>query len=708
MENFLLRDKIIRETEMPHIPDHRFYAAEFGIRKNSALLQTGALQKAIDTISASGGGRLILPEGKYRTGALQLKSSVDLHLEDPGTVLSFAAEEIEKNYPLVYSHWEGTPCYNYSPLLYALRAHDIAVTGTGILDGGADDLHWWNWHHQMENAWSEDKQDLQAADRKLLRSMNRQGIMSEDRKFRSGHFLRPNFLQPLYCTRVLLSGFTVHNSPMWQLNPVMCRSVVIENVNMSSHGPNNDGCDPESCMNVIIRNCRFDSGDDCISLKSGRDKDGREANIPCENILIEQNTFADGHGGIALGSEMSGGIRHIAAVRNHFTSPNLTYALRFKSNARRGGMIEDVVFSDCTIDHVSGAAVHGTMLYEDGRNGDELPVFRNIRIENIKASGGDYGIFLEAFKEVPIRGLVLKNINIDHAEKEMRCMNWQDPVLSHVIINGKTFPRPDKVRMLGVPVAGSTLQASAEMNGLSADAAEKIIYSWSIAAAEKNEKDICIERHDAQQLTVTEDMKFISVSAEDIRGNTEKSRTYRIIAEQEKNSWEDYVKDTAEPGDRKRMLIACCRLAARSILEPGPEIPLCEPVTRKILAGMLLAFSETDTPHCRNMQMEEAVRNGYLVPGENGEMNPEGCVTRQEMATVVMQCCGVNYRNASTTMPVCSDSDEVAECYGTNAARSLFFGFMQLDSADAFRPLCKVTMGDAIQILDRVADFAGI
>lgn len=158
---------------------------------------------------------------------------------------------------------------------------------------------------------------------------------------------------------------------MWQLNPVQCQSVIVDGVTLSSHGANNDGCDPESCSGVWIKNCRFDTGDDCISLKSGRGRDGREANIPCENILIEHNESADGHGGVDLGSEMSGGIRKVLACDNRFSSPNLTYALRLKTNAKRGGKVEQIMLCDSVMDHVHGAAVHGTMLYEDGRNGDQ-------------------------------------------------------------------------------------------------------------------------------------------------------------------------------------------------------------------------------------------------------------------------------------------------------------------------------------------------
>ena len=291
-----LRNTILSQIQLPCIGKNRMQ-----VEPVSGQMQTRQLQQAIDDLSWRGGGTLVLQPGVYRTGALHLKNGVELHLASEDTLVQFVPDDPAENYPLVFSHWEASPCYNFSALLYACDAQDIAVTGKGVLDGGADADHWWNWHHQVETSWSENKLDLQLADRRTLRSMNLGGVPVDRRIFGEGHYLRPNFFQPIRCQRVLLQGVTLRNSPMWQLNPVLCSSVVVDGVTLSSHGANNDGCDPESCNGVWIKNCRFDTGDDCISLKSGRDRDGREANVPCRNILIENNDFADGHGGVALG-----------------------------------------------------------------------------------------------------------------------------------------------------------------------------------------------------------------------------------------------------------------------------------------------------------------------------------------------------------------------------------------------------------------------
>ncbi len=686
MKKQLLRETILKRIEKPVIPAADYPAACFGILPDGEKVQTALLQAAIDEVSARGGGRLLLPKGRYRSGALRLKSGVELHLESRDTVLSFVNTEPEKHYPVVFTHWEATPCYNFSPLIYACDEHDIAVTGEGTLDGGADKDHWWNWHHQVENAWSADKPDLQLADRMALRKMNVDGVPVKERIFGPGHYLRPNFIQPIRCERVLLQGFTLKHSPMWQLNPVMCKSLTVDGVTLSSHGANNDGCDPESCSGVLIRGCRFDTGDDCISLKSGRDRDGRIANAPCEDVVIEKNEFADGHGGIALGSEMSGGIRRVLAMDNRFSSPNLTYALRLKTNARRGGRVEDIVLADSVMEHVHGAAVHGTMLYEDGRNGNDLPVFSNITIENIVAHGGDYGIFLEAFEEVPITGLVLRNIRIDGVSQTMRSMNWKDPVVEDVVINGKQFPRPVGVRILGVPVKNGQVRAAAECCGKDGDCH----FSWQIS----RDGSQWLEAGTGPCFTVPDTARYLRVAAADACGNVEASCRYSVVELPPSDAGQDETRS---------------RLVCRGMLEASDKTPEDALITRQRLAQMMLPLANPalESPEPGSHALRVAVGNHFLASLPEQGLCPDGYVTRQEMATVAMQACGVNYRNASSTMPVCADADKVSNNYGTNVARALYFRFMNLEPDGRFEPGRFVTMGEAIGILNRVADFAG-
>lgn len=719
MNQAALRQEILSHIHFPRIPSVTVNGAERGILPDTGENLRKPLQNAIDALSAQGGGCLALPAGVYRTGALRLKSGVELCLESPQTLLQFVSDDLEANYPLELSHWEASPCWNFSALLYARGEHDMAVTGPGVLDGGAGQEHWWNWHHQVEQSWSADKPDFQQRDRMELRRMNMDGVPVRERRFGPGHYLRPNFVQFLRCERVLLSGFTLCRSPMWQINPVYCRGVIVDGVTMRSHGPNNDGCDPESCDGVWIKNCVFDTGDDCISLKSGRDRDGREANAPCAHILIEDNHFADGHGGIALGSEMSGGIHSVLACGNRFSSPNLTYALRLKTNARRGGFVERVMLCDSVMERVHGAAVHGTMLYEDGRNGGYLPVFRDITVENITARGGDYGIFLEAFPEVPITGLTLRNIRIDGVRRELRGMNWKDAVVENVEINGKRFPRPGSVRILGVPFPGGVVRAAAE-GGLGS-----LSFHWEVSPDAERRRSAGKVSPDAEKRQ----------SAGEVSSDAERRRSAGETSP-DAESWQSAGTGssfTVPPGAARVRLTACdaagsqetsavyhvlpvscsgaaARLACRGMLPPSLP-PDDTPVTRGQLAGMLLPLADRSLPVPAPTDTDMpsaalAAANAFFPLDAEGRFFPDKTVTRQEMATVAMEACGVSYRNASSTTPVCADADRVANNYAANAARALYFGFLTLENGN-FYPERAVTVGEAVEILDRVADFAG-
>ena len=198
------------------------------------------------------------------------------------------------------------------------RPGHIAITGSGTFDGQAGKNAWWDWKASG------------GKDSETLRQMGEDDVAAANRRFGAGHQLRPNFVQPHGCRNVLIEGVTFVNSPMWILNPVLCQNVTVRGVTVSSHGPNNDGCNPESCRDVLIENCTFDTGDDCIAIKSGRNADGRRIGVPSENIIIRGCPMKDGHGGVVLGSEMSGGIRNVFVEDCVMGSPNLERAIRLK------------------------------------------------------------------------------------------------------------------------------------------------------------------------------------------------------------------------------------------------------------------------------------------------------------------------------------------------------------------------------------------
>ena len=408
-----MAEEILTHISDPVFPAYTVNVLDYGAVPNDGKLDTAAIQRAIDETSAHGGGTVVIPSGVYDVGAITLKSNVNLHLESKDTVLRFTRDITPANYPLVFAHYEGSKLYNWSPLIYAYQQENIALTGKGTLDGQADKNNWWNWSRTVNPDGTTTRPS--SADAKLLRKMTDDGTPAEERIFGEGHYLRPNFYQPIECTNVLVEGVTIANSPMWELNPVLCTNFTARGVTIDTHGYNNDGCDPENCNYVLIENCFFNTGDDCIAVKAGRNRDGRElgeAGHPTQNLIIRNNTFADGHGGIACGSEMSGGIKNLFADNNTFDSPTLNYALRFKTNAERGGAVENIYLRNSKVKSVGNAVVHATMLYDVGRDGNYLPQFKNITIENLTSSGGEYGIFMEAFEEVPITGLVFRNVEM--------------------------------------------------------------------------------------------------------------------------------------------------------------------------------------------------------------------------------------------------------------------------------------------------------
>ena len=213
---------------------------------------------------------------------------------------------------------------NYSPFIYAFEAENIAITGTGHARraGGPGPLVGLARHRPSAKARQT------AARTRLIEMAGARRAGGASASSATGQFLRPNFIQPYRCRNVLIEGVTIINSPMWEIHPVLCQNVTVRGVTINSHGPNNDGCDPESCRDVLIERCTFDTGDDCIAIKSGRNDDGRRVNVPIENVIIRDCSMKDGHGGVTIGSEISGGARNVFAERCRMDSPQLDRALR--------------------------------------------------------------------------------------------------------------------------------------------------------------------------------------------------------------------------------------------------------------------------------------------------------------------------------------------------------------------------------------------
>jgi unsaturated rhamnogalacturonyl hydrolase len=390
---------ILARIKVPKSPARDFKITDYGARPGGDTDNTEAIRKAIEACHTSGGGRVVVPPGVFQTGAVHLKSNVNLHISE-GATLKFSADPA-KYLPVVHTRFEGTECMNYSPLIYAFEQENIAITGAGILDGSASNDNWWKWARRSPGA----AEPPARADISKLRDMAERGVPVKERVFGSGHFLRNSFIQPYRSRNILIEGVRIINSPMWEIHPVLSSNVTVRGVSVDSHGPNNDGCDPESSRDVLIENCVFDTGDDCIAIKSGRDADGRRVHVPSENIIIRNCTMNDGHGGVVIGSEISGDCRNVFVEHCRMDSPNLDRALRFKSNARRGGVIENVFMRDVKIGRVSEAVLTVDFLYDTGAEGAHRPVLRNVSLERVQATASPRVMWIVGFPGVTIENI---------------------------------------------------------------------------------------------------------------------------------------------------------------------------------------------------------------------------------------------------------------------------------------------------------------
>ena len=425
-------DAIVKGITVPRFPSRDLDITSFGAVADGVTSCTEAIRKAIAACRAAGGGRVIVPKGRFLTGAVRLESDVNLHVDAGGT-LAFSSDP--RDYlPLVFTRWEGVELMNYSPFIYAFEATNIAITGPGTLDGQASADRWWNWRGAGA---ARGAAPSQLPGRTRLIEMQARGVPVAERTFGEGYFLRPNFIQPYRSRNVLIEGVTIVNSPMWELHPVLCQSVTIRNVTINSHGPNNDGCDPESCRDVLIERCSFDTGDDCIALKSGRNDDGRRLHTPVENIVIRDCTMKDGHGGVVIGSEISGGARNVFAERCRMDSPRLDRVLRLKTNSVRGGVIEGVYMRDVTVGQVAEAVVTIDFFYEEGDAGKYPPTVRNIEVRNVTSKKSQYAFLLRGYPHAPITGVRVVDCRFDGVEKADVPESVKGLDLTNVSINGR-------------------------------------------------------------------------------------------------------------------------------------------------------------------------------------------------------------------------------------------------------------------------------
>ena len=413
--------RIEQSIQLPKIAERQFLITSFGAKTTATAAQNQkAINKVISLVSKKGGGKVIIPKGTWNTGAIELKSHVNLVLEE-GATLHFAFEP--KLYPLVRTSWEGLACWNYSPCIYAYKATDIAITGKGTIDGGGNNDTFWQWNGSPRFGFKEGvtKESQKLGSRSKLLKMAEDGVPFDERKFGMGYGLRPQLVNMVHCERILIKDVKMINSPFWVIHPLLSKNITVDGVYVWNEGPNGDGCDPEACENVLIQNCVFHTGDDCIAIKSGRNNDGRLWNQPSKNIIIRNCKMEDGHGGVVIGSEISGGCENVYAENCVMDSPHLERILRIKTNNCRGGQVQNINMRNVVVGQCKEAVVKINLDYEKKEicyRGFE-PIVNNVNVENVTCQKSDYGVLIIGRDSLEnVYDINIKNCKFDGVVKE--------------------------------------------------------------------------------------------------------------------------------------------------------------------------------------------------------------------------------------------------------------------------------------------------
>jgi polygalacturonase len=413
------------QIKPPTFPDRTFNIRNYGAVADGTTMNTKAFADAVAACTAAGGGKVVVPRGTWLTGPIHLKSNVSLYLEKDAEIRF--STNFDDYLPVVFTRYEGIECYNYSPPIYANDCTNIAITGSGKLDGSGH--AWWT------------NRGTQEKSAQKLHEMTR-GVPVKDRVFGSTKaFLRPSFIQFMNCRNILVEGVTVGSGPMWTIHPVYCENVIVRKVTLHTKGPNNDGVNPDSCKNVLIEYCNFDTSDDAIAIKSGRDEDGWRVNRPSENVVVRHCRFGLGEdcdGVVSIGSEMSGGVKNVLIRNCHFDQT--VRGIRIKSMRGRAGIVENIWIHDITTDRIGGEPIllntfYGSSSIEPFSN--RPPLFRNIRIRNLDCRRSRNALTIKGLPEQPIENVTIENLSVA-SENGLTCSDANGITLTNVII------KPDK------------------------------------------------------------------------------------------------------------------------------------------------------------------------------------------------------------------------------------------------------------------------
>lgn len=450
-------DNLLPKISKPTFRKDTFDIVKFGAKSDGITKNTEFINNAIIACNKAGGGVVLIPKGLWLTGPIVLKSNINLYVEQ-GALLQFSDDL--NDFSLIESTYEGLPAYRRQAPISANNAENIGITGKGIIDGAGaawrpvkkSKLNESQWKNLVASGGVLDvKGDTWYPSASALKgaSTENPGVMTPGKTMQDNEaikdFLRPNMVTFTNCNKILLEGVTFQNSPAWCLHPLLSQNITLRNLIIKNpwYAQNGDGVDLESCKNVLVEGCNFDVGDDAICLKSGRNEYGRKRGVPTENVIIKNNIVYAAHGGIVIGSEMSGGVRNVFA--SHCTFMGTDIGLRFKTTHGRGGVVENIYITDMNMTNIPSEAILFDMYY-NGKEAaealknpkaemkpvtEETPVFRNFYIRNITCSGAQHGIYIQGLPEMNVQNILIENA-ILQANKGFTCIEGSNIQLKNV------------------------------------------------------------------------------------------------------------------------------------------------------------------------------------------------------------------------------------------------------------------------------------
>jgi polygalacturonase len=365
---------------------------------------TATINHLIDSLAGRGGGTLFFPAGTFLTGPIIMKSNITLYI-DAGSVINFS-DDFADYLPMVQSRWEDVRVKNFKSQIYAYRCENIAIRGDGQLEGQGQ--KWWDFMRSVNS-----KQVVDNKWQQIFMEENKELLAKNSYISSKNNFLRPPMITTYECKNVLIEGVSFSNPPFWTIMPAFTENITITGITIENPGnsPNTDGIDPSSCRNVHISNCHISVGDDCIVIKSGRDEDGREANSPTENITITNCTMLKGHGGVVIGSEMSGGVRRIAISNCIFDGTDI--GIRIKTMRGRGGIVEDILVSNVIMNDIVNEGILITLRYQKTQPEPlsvRTPSVTNVNLSGIYIKGARRPIAIYGLEEKDVTGIGFSDI----------------------------------------------------------------------------------------------------------------------------------------------------------------------------------------------------------------------------------------------------------------------------------------------------------